>query len=230
MPTSGCNFFLRKIWFLRAHQPPILHLTAHTCLMGRARSRGMQRVGEPRVSLAWDSTHPAIMLNLPSRNWQTSVSFTPVVQSSQTHKQGIWQPGREAGEQIKTVSQAMTSQHSLQRRVTTLTGCHSRWHMEQTQNPWVLHSVSHSRAHSPKLVTGRKRGMKEVTRCVTIRVCSREAWDSPNNQHRSDSSWARPWNHRWPTDRLHERETSFWPSRPHPNPRLFIIIGHKYWS
>lgn len=88
MPTSGCDCFLRKIWFLHAPQP-WSSISLPTCVWwdmqdgGDAKDWGTQSVSDMRLY------SPAIMLNLSSRNGQINISvFTPVVQSSQMHKRG----------------------------------------------------------------------------------------------------------------------------------------------
>lgn len=194
---------------LASHCP---HVFDGTCKM-----EGMQRIGEPRASLTWDSwRETAIMLNLSSRNGQINISvFTPVVQSSQMCKQGR-EPIRECDKQ--------SHPSALCIGVTTLRGCRSRWCTVGTQeSPSVFHSVGqrgHSRAHSPKLVTGRKRGTEEVTGCMTESVPG-EVWDNPKNQHQCDGSSARPWNHRatlWPWNLLDFQASS--------RPQAF----YNYWT
>lgn len=171
---------------------------------GTCKIEGMQSIGESRMSLTWDSNSPSVMLNLPSKNGQININILysccaefPNAHTRQRTNQKVWQ--------------AVTSQCSLSRRVTTLTSCHSRWCTVGTQeSPWVSHSAGqrgHSRVHSPKLLTGRKRGMKEGTGCTAESVPG-EVWDNPKNQHHSDGSSARPWNHSWPTDLLGTPEIS----------------------
>ena len=202
MPTSGCDCFLRKIWFLHAPQP-WSSISLPTCVWwdmqdgGDAKDWGTQSASDMRLySLA-------IMLNLSSRNGQININiFTPVVQSSQMHKQGR-EPIRKCDKQ--------SHPSALCLGVTTLRGSHSCWCTVGTQeSPSVFHSVGqreHSRAHSPKSATGRKRGTEEVTGCMTESVPG-EVWDNPKNQHQCDGSSARPWNHSWPTELLCDPETS----------------------
>lgn len=173
--------------------------------MGHARSRMQSIGGIQNVSLLWDSNSPSVMLNLPSKNGQININILYSCCSE------VPKCTNKAENQSESVTSSDIPVLFL-REERTLTSCHSRWCTVGTQkSPWVSHSAGqrgHSRVHSPKLVTGRKKG-RERGDWVHGRVCSRWGLRQPKgNQHHSDGSSIEPWNHSWPTDLLGTPEIS----------------------
>lgn len=164
--------------------------------MGHARSRGCKALGKSRMSLTWDSNSPPVMLNLPSKNGQININilYSCCAEPPNAHtRQRTNQKGDTSSDiPVLFVEEWPPPQAAIL--------ADALWGTQES--PWVSHSAGqrgHSRVHSPKLVTGRKRGMKEGTGCTAESVPG-EVWDNPKNQHHSDGSSARPWNHSWPTD------------------------------